>query len=346
MLGIGRFRYYAKWVRSYLRRNTIILLYHRVADVPTDPQLLCVTPKKFSEQMQVLRGTWNPVSLPQLSAGVRHGRLPRRSILVTFDDGYADNLHSAKPILEQYEIPATVFVAAGYLGIEREYWWDELEQLLLQPRVLPEQLSFRLNGTTFEWKLGKSAVFYSEQSYQEYADWNLQKKTVPTERHALYLDLYKALRPLASEQRDEMLEMLSQWSGCNSVVRETHRPMTVPEVQKLRDGDLISIGAHTMSHPVLSSLPIDAQRKEISGSRNLLEDIVGHSVTSFAYPYGRESDYTQESVTAVADAGFELAFSTSSGLIGKKSEPFRLPRIYVGNWDGDAFANRLQQWFL
>ena len=123
----------------------LTLLYHRVADVPTDPHLLCVTPENFSQHMEVLRKNSNPISLSELTKGLSHGRLPRRSVLVTFDDGYADNLHNAKPVLERYRIPAVVFVISGSVGMNRGFWWDELEKLLLRPGTLPEEFTIRLD---------------------------------------------------------------------------------------------------------------------------------------------------------------------------------------------------------
>ena len=68
---------------------------------------------------------------------VSGGDVPSAGVVVTFDDGYADNFHNAKPLLERYEIPATVFVTTGYLQDQREFWWDELERILLQPGTLP-----------------------------------------------------------------------------------------------------------------------------------------------------------------------------------------------------------------
>jgi peptidoglycan/xylan/chitin deacetylase (PgdA/CDA1 family) len=346
MLGIKHLHHYARLFRRRAMRNTLILLYHRVTDVRTDPQFLCVTPDNFSQQMEVLRRSWNPISLHQLGIGLREQKVPRRGVLVTMDDGYADNLYNAKPILERYEIPAIVFVASGYVGFEREYWWDELERLLLQPGSLPEELKFQLNGTDRQWKLGKSAVFYSEENYRSHANWNLGKKSVPTERHSLYLDLYRLMRPLEPRQQGEILDKLHAWSACKSSPRELCLPMTAPELRKLREGNLIDVGSHTISHPILSSLPLDSQRKEISGSRDLLEEIIGESVTSFAYPFGGDGDYTPQTVELVRDAGFESAFSTAPGLIQNESEALRLPRNWVRNWDGDTFAHRLEEWFV
>ncbi len=110
-----------------------ILLYHRVTEVPSDPWALSVTPDHFAGHLEILREYTRPISLQQLSQGLREGNLPDCSVVVTFDDGYADNLLNAKPLLERYDVPATVFLATGLVEHWREPWWDELEQLLLQP---------------------------------------------------------------------------------------------------------------------------------------------------------------------------------------------------------------------
>jgi peptidoglycan/xylan/chitin deacetylase (PgdA/CDA1 family) len=112
------------------RRGAIaILLYHRVAQLGTDPQQLAVDPQTFDEQLTVLRETCTPVALGDVPGMLRARRLPRRPVAVTFDDGYRDNLHEAKPLLERHGVPATVFVASGYVGAGKEFWWDELDRL-------------------------------------------------------------------------------------------------------------------------------------------------------------------------------------------------------------------------
>ena len=114
------------------RRGAIaILLYHRVARLERDPQQLAVTPERFDEHLTALRATCTPVALADVPALLRARRLPPRPVAVTFDDGYRDNLHEAKPLLERHGVPATVFVSSGYVGAGKEFWWDELERLLL-----------------------------------------------------------------------------------------------------------------------------------------------------------------------------------------------------------------------
>src|SRR4051794_20071252 len=112
------------------RRGAIaILLYHRVTALDSDPQQLAVTPEHFDEHLRVLREICTPVELADVPRMLRARRLPKRPVAVTFDDGYRDNLHEAKPLLERHGVPATVFVASGYVGSGREFWWDELERL-------------------------------------------------------------------------------------------------------------------------------------------------------------------------------------------------------------------------
>ncbi len=117
--GLGRVRRSALWLRNRLAPGTLILRYHRVTDLPCDPYEQAVTPSHFAEHLEVLRKECCPLPLQDLLQAVQQGRVPRRAVAVTLDDGYADNLHNAKPLLERYAIPATVFVATGNLGTRR-----------------------------------------------------------------------------------------------------------------------------------------------------------------------------------------------------------------------------------
>ncbi|HET9531812.1 MAG TPA: polysaccharide deacetylase family protein, partial [Blastocatellia bacterium] len=129
MKGLEKLLGSARLLRKRLDRRAVILMYHRVAEVRSDPWSLCVTPQHFAEHMEILRRHARPISLRELTGALREGSVPRRSVVVTFDDGYLDNLKNARPLLERYDIPATFFIATGYLGGEREFWWDELERM-------------------------------------------------------------------------------------------------------------------------------------------------------------------------------------------------------------------------
>ena len=124
-----------------------MLMYHRVASLESDRWGLAVQPERFAGHMQLLRERFNPISLPDLLAALRGGGVPRRSVAVTFDDGYRDNLTVAKPLLERYGVPGTVFVVSGYVGSKRDFWWDELDRLCRDPAAVAAGLDCR---TTWE----------------------------------------------------------------------------------------------------------------------------------------------------------------------------------------------------
>ncbi len=95
-------------LRDRFALDGLILLYHRVTDVDSDPWSLCVTPDHFAEHLEVLRKYTHPMRLQQLAQGLYRRQRAGRPVAITFDDGYADNLQNAKPLLERYDIPATV----------------------------------------------------------------------------------------------------------------------------------------------------------------------------------------------------------------------------------------------
>jgi len=343
--GVGRLRRLAKDAVNLFGPRAIILLYHRVAELPADPQLLSVSSKQFAEHLQVLREFGCPLQIKQLVRALQDGKLPRRAVLVTFDDGYADNLHHAKPLLERYNTPATVFITTGLVGQCRELWWDELERLLLQPGTLPEKLCLNINGSVREWNLGR-ASHYPDESFQQHRHWNVEMKNDPTPRHRLYRSLCLHLRSLSEGDRRDILDELVAWAGAESKGRVTHRMLSPEEVVRLADGNLVEIGAHTVTHPVLSSINTDMQRAEISQSKADLEEVLGRRVSHFAYPYGTRSDYSKETVAIVREAGFEATCSNFPGWVRNEANLYELPRYLVRDWDGEEFCRRLKEWFV
>ncbi len=326
------------------RRRVLILLYHRVAEPSPDPWSLAVTPRRFAEHLEVLRQHARPMQLRQLSQALLNGSdLPDRSVVVTFDDGYADNLHNAKPLLERYDVPATVFLASGFIGHEREFWWDELDRLLLQPGALPESLSLTVNGSTCRWELGE-ATRYGEEAALRHRRWRAWEEA-PSSRHSLYYSLWKLLHPMTEGERQRVLHELRGWAGVEPAGRPSHRPLSIEEAVALSRGGLVEVGAHTVTHPVLSALPPASQRDEVLGSKARLEEILGRSITSFAYPHGSRSDYTAETINIVREAGFACSCSNFRGLVERSTDPFQLPRTHVQDWPGDRFARRLSKWF-
>lgn len=341
--GLQRLKRTAWRLKNRLAPGGLVLLYHRVAEVPSDPFKLCVSPRNFAEQLDVLKQHSQPIHLQDLAQKVRDGKSPHRSISITFDDGYVDNLHQAKPLLEQFDIPATVFVATGNLENRREFWWDELERLLLQPGRLPQQLSLTVGGRTHSWDLGDAAE-YGEADYQRDRAWTwyVPEEADPSSRQRVFRSLYQSLQPLLPIDRQHLMDELLAQAGVAATGRNTHRSLSPTEVRLLAAGGAIEVGAHTVTHPKLSALPAATQRQEIEQSRARLEAILGRSVTSFAYPHG---DYTEVTAELVAGAGFACACSTRVNRVKRQTNCFQIPRVEVGNWDGDTFAKQLARWF-
>lgn len=321
--------------------GALVLLYHRVIQLSLDPQLLCVSPENFEEHLRILKKYYNPISLQDLIGSHGARKIQRRSVVITFDDGYADNLYNAKPLLERYKIPAMVFVTSGHIDTQDEFWWDELDRLLLQPGRLPETLRQNINGSRFESELNEAA-YYSEDDFQRYCRWNVMEQDDSTPRQALYRTLCQLLRPLLAEERQKVLEELRAWAGAELAGRPSYSALSSDEILRLTDSGLVEVGAHTVNHPVLSALPMFVQRAEIEKSKARLEKILGRPVTSFSYPYGSQSDYTAETVAGVQEAGFGCACSNFPGLVRMGIDPYQLPRFLVRNWNGPEFECRLK----
>jgi peptidoglycan/xylan/chitin deacetylase (PgdA/CDA1 family) len=342
--GLSTLQRAASWVRRRFVSGALVLLYHRVGELPSDPQLLCVTPEHFAEQLEILRQYTQPISLQHLVRAYHDGHLPERAVAVTFDDGYLDNLVNAKPLLERYDIPATVFVTTGKLSHRREFWWDELDRILLQPGPLPPTLYLRTNGRDHQWELGEAA-HYSVDAYRHHRSWNVLGKDTPSPRHLLYLSLHRLIRPLPHEEQQRVMDALLAWAGVNPAARPTHRTLSADELLSLVEGGHIEAGAHSMTHPVLSTCTAAVQRAEIQGSKAQLEEMLGRPVSSFAYPYGFRSDYTGQTVSLARQSGFTCACSGFPDVVWRGTDRFQLPRHIVFDWLGEEFAKRLERWF-
>ena len=189
------------------------------------------------------------------------------------------------------------------------------------------------------WGL-EAAADYSDEDWERFRGW-VASEAPPTVRHALYLALWRLLQLLSEPERQIALSTLRSWAGRSQHVRASHRQLSAGELVSLQERDLIEIGAHTVTHPLLDHLSPDDQREELLASRRALEEILGVPVRSFAYPYGTHSIAL---VPLVRDAGYTCACTTEPRAVPRGVDPFRLPRLQVENWDGEEFGRRLSGW--
>lgn len=308
------------------RGAAVVLLYHRIASPDHDHWGNCVDPKRFAEHLESIATRFHPISLRDLGETITRGAIPPQSVCVTFDDGYRDNLDVAKPLLERYEVPATVFVVSGYVDSGREFWWDELERLCLYGD-LPRTLRLELPGEVFVWEASNTGAGPNPS----WRAWHRPQ----TERQELYVLLYERLIALDDRERRAELGRVASLVGTD---RRDVLTSTTREITCLGDGDLVEIGAHTVTHPRLSDLPASLQYEEIAGAKTELEELLGRPVESFAYPH---SSYDDVTITAVREAGYALACGGPGRGIAAHTSVFDIPRIPAENWSGDELVRRV-----
>ena len=315
--------------------GAFVLLYHRVATPRRDPWQLAVSPENFEAHLRVIREHAEPLSLKDFCDLHQVGKLPSRAVAVTFDDGYLDNLDVAKPLLESYGIPATVFLATGYAGPGRTFWWDELEEMIVGSPDLPSKIVLDLSSEAREFPNGADAT-------SPRAPVSLQaRQSGGAGREALYMDIWQRLRRLPGPARDHALASLRQQIEYDTA--SLTRAMNVGEIRSLIDSQLISVGAHTVTHPSLTELSTELQWQEIEQSRRDVQLFTMQPVEHFSYPHGMADSTT---IRLVRDAGFRTAAAVSfraphdcrrAGL-----NPFEMPRVNIGNWGGELFRGRMR----
>jgi len=334
---IGRLRRYIECAQKEGSPKAAILMYHHLGEKDVDPWSLCVSPEHFAEHLQVLNEEAHLISLAQLTEAHKQGEIPDRAVAITFDDGYADNLHLAKPLLEKYDSPATVFVTSGKVNDNREFWWDELERILLQPGNLPKTLELPINGNVYRRDLREDAN-YGIHKYNACRGWIVYSEKDFCLRQSVYLELHQLLQPLTQVGQERTLDDLIAWSGGTALGRPSRSVLSQNELLTLSQGELIEIGSHTLTHPLLGLLPPCLQQQEICQGTAFLEETLGKPIRSFAYPYG---NYGKETVALVREAGFDCACTTDVDSVWHGSDRFRLPRMAVEDWDGAQFSEWL-----
>jgi peptidoglycan/xylan/chitin deacetylase (PgdA/CDA1 family) len=292
----------------------VILIYHRVTDLPNDPEMIAVAPDNFHRQMEYLKQQFRVSRFEDDWSDIKEP-----AVVITFDDGYADNFLEALPILEEVGLPATFFVSTGLIGADKSFWWHQLEALLLRDCEFPTR--FQLEDECY----GRS---WDTSTFKQ--------------RNALYASLSLLMRRIGSDRQMDWLEQVEHWAGHNRELDSGHRLMSPDELKKLAASPWATIGAHTVTHSALSALTEQQQRQEIFSSKQELESFTGKEITTFSYPFGRKCEYNRTSVRLCREAGFIRVASNFPGQVHKWTDPFQLPRHLVRNWDLETFAAEMQ----
>jgi peptidoglycan/xylan/chitin deacetylase (PgdA/CDA1 family) len=274
-----------------------VLFFHRVFAqrdplMPGEP-----TAADFDRWLVWLKEHFDVLPLDEAVQMLKEHRLPRRAAAITFDDGYRDNHDVAAPLLEQHRLPATFFVTTGYLdgGI---MWNDEVAEALrrtpLQQGALP---GLDLPALDLDGMAARSNAHGQITRKLKYLN--------PQERQAAVREVVDALQATLP---DDLM-------------------MTSEQVRSLaRRG--FQVGAHTVTHPILTRLDDDAAREEIRTGRDTLQTLLGRPVRLFAYPNGRDgADFDARHRRMAREIGFDAAFSTEPASCRADDDFFALPRF-------------------
>jgi peptidoglycan/xylan/chitin deacetylase (PgdA/CDA1 family) len=278
-----------------------VLFFHRVFArrdelMPGEP-----TAKGFDRLLGWLQTQYTMLPLDEAVRRLKDGSLPPAAAAITFDDGYRDNFEVAAPLLKKRGVPATFFIASGFL--DGGIMWNDVVA----------EAARRAQG---------EALRVPELS--------LPPLPITTwgERGQALTTILQAIKYLPLDQRSLAVDAVARASGV-PIPRDLM--MTSKHVRALaREG--FTIGAHTVNHPILTQLPDRLAAHEIVHGRDQLESLLGRRVSLFAYPHGRAgTDYDARHVQMVRSAGFDAAFSTEPGVGHRRDNFFELPRFTP--WD-------------
>jgi peptidoglycan/xylan/chitin deacetylase (PgdA/CDA1 family) len=302
------------------RPRPVILMYHRVAVVQHDPWGLAVHPERFEEQIAYLKRHRTPMSMDELVDRLRSKTLPADAVAVTFDDGYRDNLVNAKPVLARHSVPATLFLATGFINQITPFWWDELATMILASTqaIRDQQL----------WPGEAGALDWGDPEPSDIAcGWRVSDEP-RTARQNAYLAIWRKLQRATAEDREVAMNTLRRHLG-TAQEDPLGKPMSSDEIGAFLSDGQLELGAHTVTHPALTFLSRRESRQEIDGSVHRCRELATKCVNGFAYPYG---DMSLEVRSDVATLGFSWACSTEGGFVdGKQADIYALPRVAVPN---------------
>lgn len=290
-----------------------ILIFHRV--LPKHDPLMPGVPDaaEFEERMRWLTSGFRVMPLIEAVRRLRDGSLPSNAAAITFDDGYADNAAIVAPMLARLRLTATFFIATGFLDGGRMWNDTVIESIRMYPDGV---LDLEALGCGI-WPCSDVAS-----------------------RVAAIDGLLNALKYLPQAVRQSKVDAIAHAVGLPA---RSNLMMTRQEVREVRRYGM-SIGAHTVSHPILTTLGPEAARAEIAESRLDLEETLGERIKLFAYPNGKPiRDYDASHAAMVKSLGFDAAVSTAWGISQRDSDPYQLARFTPWDTDTNRFGLRLAQ---
>jgi len=300
-------------------------MYHSVSDAePRDNNASClslmgmvISKQRFEKQVELLAASYNVISLEELVSRLKTGqRVPANSIVVTLDDGLKDNFRVAFPILEKNRIKASFFVIGDSLVKGSVAWNHLLYKVidLLASRDRLAEAGNRKPGTARKGEAGRKIALANE--------------------------IKKKVERLLPEEKERFVKQYAEKNGIPaSEISGDGYYMTAQEIEKLVAAGH-TIGAHSMSHNMLSRLPMNLREREIYASRDIVREITKNRAVPFSYPFGTRDSFEAVDKELLGRSQLECGVSTIEGLNGPKTDIYELRRIEIGNVGRIAFVVR------
>lgn len=265
----------------------------------------------FREICNLLARHYRVISLDEaVDRLARREPCPRGAVILTFDDGYRSNYELAYPILKQYGLPGTIFVATDFVENGCWQWWDRLEYAL--GHTGRQAIDITFGGGQFRHPLRNNE-----------------------ERRNAFLHLLPFVKRLPQETVRQCVGMIEENLGltldtCPSPP-SIYLPATWDHLREMRASSFVSIGAHTHTHRILGRCTEETVRWELSTCRELLDQRLGVTSPLFSYPNGHVGDHTDSTKAIVKELGFRCAVTTETGFNRIDADPFTLRRFSTGN---------------
>lgn len=300
-----------------LDNGILVVYYHRINKIKNDPFSLCVSVDNFEEQIKYLKENYSIFRFED------KWECGKKGIIITFDDGYADNYYNALPILRKYSVPATIFVSTGLIEKGGINWWDELYELVV------------VNNA-------KDEITLWDEQYG--CTWK-------TNSYELKLNCYFAIHKLINnyisyDKLDIVMQNLrSQVPICNNY-GDDYRILTKEELKQLAVDELITIGGHSTSHYSLGRQSKKKQEEDIYTNISYLSNLIGKKVTCFSYPFGTIGvDVTDDTISICNRFGILKAATTEQHVFKYDRDNMLIPRREIKDWDKDEFSKRIEQFW-
>ncbi|MGQ7945236.1 polysaccharide deacetylase family protein [Flavobacterium sp. WC2509] len=290
--------------RLLIGRPVLVLMYHRIND-EVGEQLtgLTVSPENFEKQLLYFKKHFQILRLEE-----NWTSLKKTGVVITFDDGYADNIINALPLLEKYQIPATIFITTLNINTKNEFWWDRL---------------------VFDYSNCQESFYLPDQS----------DKISKSNSSYKYITGY--VHKMRNEDKEKWFLEFEKINKISFYPREEYRSLADSELKLLSEHPLITLGIHTHNHYSLGALSYDVQKQEISFSIEKLKEFTTKIIKYLALPNGSYNTYTLKITEELNLEGFLLANDYYSNIKNKHSK--KINRILMPNIEGEKLVKCLKK---